>query len=105
MKHDSAQKDALLQEAEKRQQIENESKGIHNSLVDIKAETDAIKQDMKEWQRDYVTVLAELEKKMDESQDEIKSFEDNLTALNIPELKENIKSLKEREGSSDRYPP
>ena len=87
-------KDAFLQEVEKRHQIENESKSIQTSLVDIKAESDAIKQDMKGWQKDYVTVLAELEKKMDDSQDEIKSLEDNLTALNIPELKENINSLK-----------
>jgi chromosome segregation ATPase len=88
------QKDALLQEAEKRQQIESENKSIQISLVDIKAETDAIKQDIKGWQKDYVSVLAELEKKMDNSQGEIKSVEDNLVSLNIPELKENIKSLK-----------
>jgi len=88
------QKDALLQEAEKRQQVESQSKSIQTSLVDIKAEADAIKQDMKGWQKDYVTVLAELEKKMDSSQDELKHFEDNLNSLNIPELKENINSLK-----------
>ena len=88
------QKEAFLQEVEKRQQVDNESKGIQTSLVDIKAETDAIKQDMKGWQKDYVSVLAELEKKMDDSQDEIKGLENNLMALNIPELKENINSLK-----------
>ena len=90
----AAQKDALLQEAEKRQQMESESKGIQNALVDIKAEADAIKQDMKGWQKDYVSVLAQLDKKMDDSQVETKSIETNLVALNIPELKENIKSLK-----------
>lgn len=88
------QNDALLQEIEKGQQIENDSKGVQNSLVDIKAEADAIKQDMKGWQKDYVSVLAEIEKKMDDSQNETKSLEDNFTALNIPELKENINSLK-----------
>ena len=75
---------------DKRQQVENESKSVQTSLVDIKAEADAIKQDMKGWQKDYVSVLAQLEKKMDDSQDEMKSIEDNLDALNIPELKENI---------------
>ena len=90
----AAQKDALLQEAEKRQQMESESKGIQNALVDIKAEADAIKQDMKGWQKDYVSVLAQLDKKMDDSQVETKSIETNLVALNIPELKENIDSLK-----------
>ena len=84
----------MLQEVEKRQQNENDGKNIQTSLVDIKAETDAIKQDMKGWQKDYVSVLAVLEKKMDNAQYEIKSFETNLTALNIPELKENINSLK-----------
>lgn len=88
------QKVALLQEADKRQQIESDSKSIQSSLVDIKAETDAIKQDVKGWQKDYVSVLAQLEKKIDYSQGEIKSVEDNLISLNIPELKENIKSLK-----------
>ncbi len=77
----AAQKDALLQEVEKRQQVANESKSIQTSLVDIKAEADAIKQDMKEWQRDYVSVLAELEKKMDDSQAEIKSVNDNVNSL------------------------
>jgi len=88
------QKGSLLQEVEKRSQLENDSKGIQTSLVDIKAEADAIKQDMKGWQKDYVSVLAELEKKMDQSQEETKALENNLTSLNIPELKENINSLK-----------
>ena len=90
----TAQKDALLQEIEKRQQIENESKSVQVSLVDIKAEADAIKQDIKGWQKDYVSVLAQFEKKMDDSQAEIKSVKDNLDSLNIPELKDNINSLK-----------
>jgi len=88
------QKDALAQESEKRQQIEDHDKGIQKSLVDITAQVDAIKQDMKGWQKDYVGVLADLEKKMDTSQQEIKDLESNLTALNIPELKKNINTLK-----------
>lgn len=90
----AAQKDSLVQEAQKRQELENNSKAIQLSLVDIKAGSDAIKQDMKEWQKAYVTVLAELEKKMDSSQTQMKSVETNLQALNIPELKQNIESLK-----------
>jgi DNA repair exonuclease SbcCD ATPase subunit len=90
----SAQKDAFLEEVEKREQMTLENRNIQTSLVDIKAEADAIKQDMKGWQKDYVSVLAELEKKMDDSALETKAFEDNLQALNIPELKENINSLK-----------
>ena len=62
--------------------------------MDITAQVDAIKQDMKGWQKDYVGVLADLEKKMDTSQQEIKDLESNLTALNIPELKKNINTLK-----------
>ena len=89
-----AQKDALLQETEKREQMENESKSIQKSLVGIMAETDAIKDNMKGWQKDYVSVLAALEKKMDDSQYEMKAFENNLVALNIPELKRNINSIK-----------
>lgn len=77
----TAQKDALLQEVQKRQQIENESKSVQISLVDIKAEADAIKQDIKGWQKDYVSILAELEKKMDDSQGEIKSVKDDLDAF------------------------
>ena len=80
-----------------RQQIKNqndENKSIQTSLVDIEAEADAIKQDMKGWQKDYVTVLAKLEKKMEDSQSETKGLEENLAALNIPELKEDINSLK-----------
>ncbi len=81
----AAQKDALLQEVEKRQQIENDSKSIQTSLVDIKAEADAIKLDMKTWQKDYVTVLAQLEKKMDDSQAAIK---ENVSSLKTDVEKE-----------------
>jgi chromosome segregation ATPase len=70
------------------------SQTIQTSLVDIKAEADAIKQDIKGWQKDYVSVLAEFAKKMDDSQGEIRNLEANLASLNIPELKENINSLK-----------
>jgi len=90
----TAQKDALLQEVEKRQQVENENKSVQISLVDIKAEADALKQNIKGWQKDYVTVLAELEKKMDDSQAEITSVKNNLESLNIPELEKSINSLK-----------
>jgi chromosome segregation ATPase len=89
------QQSALLAEIEKRRQMENDNKSVQTSLIDIKAEADAIKEDMKTWQKDYVGVLAQLEKKMDASQQEIQDFESNLTALNIPELKENIDSLKQ----------
>jgi FtsZ-binding cell division protein ZapB len=93
----TGQKDALLQEVEKRQQIEDENKSIQTSLVDIKAEADAIKQDTKGWQKDYVSVLAELEKKMDDSRDELKSAiekitqpRDNSTSATIPVPDKNI---------------
>ena len=75
------QKDALLQEIEKREQVEIESKSIQTSLVDIKAEADAIKQDMKGWQKDYVSVLAQLEKKMDASQEEEESVKESINSL------------------------
>jgi len=88
------QKDALLQEIQKRQQIENDSKMVQISLVDMKAQADAIKQDMMGWQKDYVSVLAQLEKKLDDSQDEIRSVKASLDTINIPELKNDIKSLK-----------
>ena len=74
--------------------LEDENKSIQTSLVDIKAEADAIKQNMKGWQKDYVSVLAELEKKNDDAQNAIKSLEKNLAVLNIPKLKEDINSLK-----------
>jgi chromosome segregation ATPase len=90
----AAQKDALFQEIEKRQQIANEIKSVQTSLMDAKTEADAIKQDVKGWQKDYVSVLADLGKKTDDSQAEIKSLEDKLAALNIPELKDRIASLK-----------
>jgi chromosome segregation ATPase len=72
----------------------DESQGLQTSLVDIKAEADAIKQEMKKWQKDYVAVLAELEKKMDDAQLKIKNLEVNLADLHIPELREDINSLK-----------
>jgi chromosome segregation ATPase len=75
------QREAFLQEVQKRQQIANENKGVETSLIDIKAETDAIKQDLKGWQKDYVSVLAQLEKKMDDSQDEIKNVQESLNSL------------------------
>ena len=100
----SQQKDSLLQEVEKRQEVENMSKSVQLSLVDIKAEADAIKQEVKGWQKDYVAVLAELEKKMDDSQGEIKSIKNNLDSINIPELKRNIGSLKDSIEKLTRMP-
>lgn len=67
-----------------RQQIKDlkdAGKSIQTSLVDIKAEADAIKQETKGWQKDYVSVLAQLDKKMDDSQDETKRLEDRLDSL------------------------
>lgn len=72
----------------------DENKNIQTSLVDTKAEADAIKQDIQKWQKDYASVLAHLEKKVNDAQDEIKSLGDNLVALNVSELKANIDSLK-----------
>jgi chromosome segregation ATPase len=66
------------------QQIENqhdESKGIQTSLVDIKAEADAIKENAKEWQKDYVSVLAQIEKKLDNSEVEMKSIQESINSL------------------------
>ena len=87
------QKDSLLQEIQKRQQVENEAKGLQTSLVDIKAEADAIKQDMKGWQKDYVGVLAQLDKGIDNIQEQIKGLHDNLNSYNIPDLNQKISSL------------
>jgi len=87
------QRDSLLQETQKRQQVENESKSVQTSLVDIKAEADAIKEDMKGWQKDYVVVLAQLEKGVNGIQDQIKGLHDNLNSLNIPALDQKINTL------------
>lgn len=86
------QKEALLAEIEKRKEVENEGKDVQNSLVDIKAEADAIKQYVQGWQKDYVTVLAQLEKKMGDSQDEIKNLEASITA-SINSLKADIEKM------------
>lgn len=86
--------DAQQQIKDQKSALADQSQTIQTSLVDIKAEADAIKQDIKGWQKDYVSVLAELAQKMDDSQEEIKNLEGNLNSLNIPELKENIKSLR-----------
>ena len=86
-------KGALLQEVEKRQQLENDSKSIQTSLVDIKAQTDAIKQEMKGWQKDYVFVLAQLEKGIVTIQEQIKGLHKNLSDLRIPELNKKVDSL------------
>ncbi len=53
-----------------RQQIKNQN----DALVDIQAQADAIKQEVKGWQKDYVSILAQLEKKMDDSRENIKSL-------------------------------
>ena len=69
--------------------LEDENKSIQTSLIDIKAETDAIKQNMKGWQKDYVSVLAELEKKMDDSQGNINSMKAEIEKMTpVPEKKD-----------------
>ena len=87
------QKSSLLQEVEKRSQLEDDSKGIQTSLVDIKAEADAMKEDMKGWQKDYVAVLAQLEKGVNNIQVQIKSLHDNIDADDIPDISQKLNSL------------
>ena len=68
------------------QQLKNQkdqSQSIQTSLVDIEAETDAIKQEVKGWQKDYASVLAQIEKKMDDSQDELRSVQDSIDSLKL----------------------
>jgi chromosome segregation ATPase len=89
----TAQKDALLEEVEKRQLVANESKAVQTSLIDIKAEADAMKQDMKGWQKDYVSILAQLEKGNETIQGQIKSLHDNIDSFDIPEINQKINSL------------
>ena len=74
------QKEALAQETEKRQQMETGSKDAQMSLVDLKAEADAIKQQTKGWQQDYASVLAQLTKKMDNFQDQVRAVETQLNS-------------------------
>ncbi len=82
-----------------RQQIKNqndvladqkdESKGVQTSLVDIKAEADAIKQEVKGWQKDYVSVLAELKKKMDDSQENVNFLKAGIEKITpVPQKKD-----------------
>ena len=68
------QNDALNEQKE-------ENKSIQTSLVDIKAEADAIKQDMKDWQKDYVGVFADLKKNVDNIQEQIKNQHESLNPL------------------------
>lgn len=58
-------------------------KSIQTSLVDIKAEADAIKQDTIGWQKDYAGALAELKKGVDNIQDQIRGLHDNLNSLSV----------------------
>ena len=59
----------------------NESKGVQSSLVDIKAEADALKEHTKQWQRDYAAVLAQIEKRIDDSQEDLKSAQESIDSL------------------------
>ena len=90
----AAQRDALLQEVGKRKLVEDQFKTLQSTLTTIETQADSIKQEMVGWQKDYVAVLADVEKKVDLSRWDIKNFQDNLTALNIPELRDSIASLR-----------
>jgi FtsZ-binding cell division protein ZapB len=69
--------------------------------VDIEAETDAIKQDVKGWQKDYASVLAQIEKKMDDSQDELRSVQDSIDSLKI-DIEKITPAGQEKDKSADR---
>jgi chromosome segregation ATPase len=77
-------KNALLQEAEKRHQMEMGNKDAQISLVDLKAQADAMKQDMKGWQKDYASILAQYAKRIEDSRDEIKAIESKLNSSSVP---------------------
>jgi len=82
------QKEALIEQ-------KDDNHGLRTSLADVRAEADAVKQQVKGWQKDYSSVLAQLEKKSAETQKEVEQFDNGLAALNIPALKDNIDSLKQ----------
>ncbi len=89
----SNQKDVLMQEAQKRQALEDQDKRIIMALSGIKTSADATQEDMKSWQKDYVAVLAQLGTKMDNTQAQIKELDDNIAALDIPQLKADVNAL------------
>jgi chromosome segregation ATPase len=52
-----------------------------DALADVRPQADAIKQEMKSWQKDYAAALADLDKKTGDSQVEIKSVKNSLNLL------------------------
>lgn len=72
----------------------HDTASIKSSLAGVQAEADAVKQQVKAWQKDYSSVLAEIEKKADDAQTELRGLRGDLAGLNIPGLKDNIASLK-----------
>lgn len=90
----SQQKDALTEEIQQRERVELKSKDLETLLNQIKMENANMHRDIKDWQKDYVIALKQLETKQDELTTETKNLEQGLIELDLPGLKSNVSSLK-----------
>jgi len=81
---------ALTLEREKRIYLESENKNI-KELVGQRL--GIISQSMKDWQKDFVGVINDVQKKESVSQEKIKDLSDSLDSINISEVNYKIISL------------
>jgi len=88
------QNDELLQESQKRQQLEDVDNNLQSSLEAVKKQEHVTEMEMKGWQKDYVSVLAVQGKKIDGSQDRLNTLQQDLAALDISGLKSELDTLK-----------
>ncbi|MBF0511498.1 MAG: hypothetical protein HQL13_04125 [Candidatus Omnitrophica bacterium] len=90
------QREALIQAVERSQQVDSTNKALQRSITDLKAEADALKAGMKSWQKDYVDVLAQLQKGVNNIQDDTSNLRQNINAINVAQINQEINSLQER---------
>ncbi|MBF0478447.1 MAG: hypothetical protein HQL26_03090 [Candidatus Omnitrophica bacterium] len=87
------QKNILAGEKNKRQQLEKENKIFKSAVFDINTRMDVINQDMKGWLKDYIAVLAGIDKRTAVSEKQLKDLWEKLNSENIADLNYKILTL------------
>ncbi len=97
----ATQKTSLAAQKEQVHQAANDILKIKTDTANTRADIESIKNSIKDWQKDFITALLNIEKKSDDANDAVKSLNDQtqnlkaqLSIQNIPGLQEEVKSLK-----------
>lgn len=71
----------------------NKMKEVETAGKDVSIKVETLSQEMKEWLKQYVAVLAKIEQRTAVSEEKIQSLQEKVDSQNIPAINEKMQSL------------